>query len=163
MICGRLPFFIASFPDSVGSCTFIIIRMLALLMLRPPTGARRIRATAKALRTGSPTRRDPDCQRAPPGTRPREPTPATQHASRRPASPPARPAAHRPHPEVHAAERRGVGGRTDQPAAPFAPRREKRRVCLNAYWARCRSGSVLGSSAQTRYVDGIRSHAAAVV
>src|SRR4051812_23507716 len=32
MICGRLPSFIASLPDSVGSCTFIIIRMLALLM-----------------------------------------------------------------------------------------------------------------------------------
>ena len=78
-------------------------------MFGPPTGVRRTRASAKALRTGSPTRRDPDGQRAPQGTRPREPTPATQHASSRPASPQARSAAHRPPPGFHASERCGVG------------------------------------------------------
>jgi len=50
--------------------------MLALLMLGPPTGVRRIRASEGAAHRLA-ARRDPDCQRAPQGTRPREPTPAT--------------------------------------------------------------------------------------
>ena len=57
-----------------------------------------MRTSAKALRTGSPPERDPDCQRAPHGTRAREPTPPTQHPSSRSASPQARPATHRPLP-----------------------------------------------------------------
>src|SRR4051794_24618296 len=59
MICGRLPSLIASLPDSVGICTFIIIRMLTLPRVAGPTrGERQIRASAKALRTGSPAERD---------------------------------------------------------------------------------------------------------
>src|SRR3954463_2844792 len=91
MICGRLPSFIASLPDSVGSCTFIIIRMLALLMLEATdrreadTSERRGAAhqLADETRPGLPA----SATRHPSS----EPTPPTQHASSRPASPPARP------------------------------------------------------------------------
>jgi hypothetical protein len=88
-----------------------------------PTDERRIRTSAKALRTGSPPERDPDCQRAPQGTRAHEPTPATHHASSRPASPQARTAAHRPPPAPasHVALDTAVPrARADQRAAAFA-------------------------------------------
>src|SRR3954465_7331277 len=40
MTCARLPSLIAALPGSVGICTFINMRMVALLAFGGPTGAR---------------------------------------------------------------------------------------------------------------------------
>src|SRR6266545_4845968 len=119
MICGRLPSFIASLPDPVGIWTFIIIRMLALLMFGA-TDRRQADTSAKALRTGSPTRRDPTASE-------RHKTPA--HANLRPPRNTRQADQHRPKlvrrltgllpGSMHLSVAASVG-RTDQPAAPFA-------------------------------------------
>src|SRR5436190_4950318 len=72
MICGRLPSFIASLPDSVGICTFIIIRMLALLMF----GATDRREAGTSEREGA-------AHRLADETRPGLPASATRHPPKR--------------------------------------------------------------------------------
>ena len=92
----------------------------------------------KALRTGSPTRRDPDCQRAPQGTRhanlrpPRNTRQADQHRPARTAGSPASPG-------FHASERAASVGRTDQPAVPFSLTRKRVQLRLRPHASRAMS------------------------
>src|SRR3954468_16821873 len=101
MICGRLPSFIESLPDSVGSCTFIIIRMLALLMFEATD--RREADTSE--RQGAAHRLADETRTGPPASGTRHPSTRTyaRHATRvkQTSIAPARPAAHRPHPGFH--------------------------------------------------------------